>query len=186
MFKFEFFVSQSAATTSPAEMPFAPSVFNLQGSVTSEIRARWTGRDVRAPGKRAPSDPTAGRGTSCFRGSPSFRLSSDLTQLDLVRDLVREADAADGQNHLRRQLLIALELAGLNRFADSFLDFALRGDADLLQESAQAGIEDVFVHDGLLARASLDCSASARRDCAGLCRHERWHCRAARRGSCGS
>src|SRR3954463_10518906 len=140
MFKFEFFVSQSAATTSPAEMPFAPSVFNLQGSVTSEIRARWTGRDVRAPGKRAPSDPTAGRGTSCFRGSPSFRLSSDLTQLDLVADLVRKADTADGQHHLRRQLLIALELAGRDGVAHGLFDFALRGDAYLLEESAQAGV----------------------------------------------
>jgi hypothetical protein len=31
--------------------------------------------------------------------------------------------------------------------AHGLFDLALRGDADLLEESAQAGIEDVFVHE---------------------------------------
>src|SRR4249920_3441608 len=99
---------------------------------------------------------------------------------------MREADAADGQNHLCRQLLITLELAGRDGVAHGLFDLALRGDADLLEESAQAGVEDVFVHEGLLIMAWSDCSASARRDCAGSGRRARWHCRAARRGSCDS
>jgi len=51
MFKFEFFVSQSVATTSPAEMSFTHSVFNLQGRVTSGIRALWP-RSACAPRAR--------------------------------------------------------------------------------------------------------------------------------------
>ena len=39
------------------------------------------------------------------------------------------------------------------RVAHGFLDLALRGDAYLLEETAQASIEDVFVHEGLLVRA---------------------------------
>ena len=38
--------------------------------------------------------------------------SSHLPQLDLVADLVGEADAADGQHHVRRQLLVSLQAAG--------------------------------------------------------------------------
>jgi hypothetical protein len=73
-----------------------------------------------------------------------------LTQLDFVGDLVAEADAAHGQNHFGRQFFMALETAGFHGVTHRLFDFALRGDADLLQEFAQAGIEDVFVHDGLL------------------------------------
>ena len=60
-----------------------------------------------------------------------------------------KADAADGQHHLGRQLFIALEAAGVDGVAHRLFDFALRGDADLLEKSAQAGVEDVFVHDDL-------------------------------------
>src|SRR5258707_9703768 len=45
---------------------------------------------------------------------------------------------------------MALETAGLHGVAHRLFDFALRGDADLLEEFAQAGIENVFVHDDLL------------------------------------
>ena len=37
-----------------------------------------------------------------------------------------------------RELLVALEPAGGERLAHRFLDLALRGDADLFQELAQA------------------------------------------------
>src|SRR5260370_33087914 len=73
-----------------------------------------------------------------------------LTQFDLVDDLMRKADAAEGENHLGRQLFVALETAGRNRVAHRFLDLALRGDADLLEKSAQAGVENIFVHKKLL------------------------------------
>src|SRR3954454_13848445 len=73
-----------------------------------------------------------------------------LPQFDLVGDLMGEADAADGENHPGRQFLVALEAAGFQRVAHRLLDFALRGDADLLEEFAQAGVENVFVHDRLL------------------------------------
>ena len=51
------------------------------------------------------------------------------------------------------QLFIALELAGLDGVAHGFFDFALRGNAHFLEKLAQAGIEDVFVHEVLLVRA---------------------------------
>jgi hypothetical protein len=73
-----------------------------------------------------------------------------LTQLDFVGNLVAEADAAHGEDHFGRQFFMALEAAGLHGVAHRLFDFALRGDADLLEEFAQAGVEDVFVHDGLL------------------------------------
>src|ERR1700681_4031764 len=74
----------------------------------------------------------------------------DLPQLNLVGPLVGKADTADGEHHLRRQLLVALETAGGHCITHRLLDFALRGDADFFQELAQAGVEDVFVHDDLL------------------------------------
>src|SRR6202022_233352 len=46
--------------------------------------------------------------------------------------------------------LVALEAAGFHRVAHRLLDFALRGDADLLEKLAQAGVENVFVHNDLL------------------------------------
>src|ERR1700744_4520087 len=70
--------------------------------------------------------------------------------LDLVRDLGAQADAADGEHDLRRQLLVALETASRERVAHRLLDLALRGDADLLQEPEQTAGEDVLVHCGLL------------------------------------
>jgi hypothetical protein len=69
---------------------------------------------------------------------------------DLVGDLMGEVDAAEGENHLGRQLLIALEAAARDRVADRLFDLALRGDADLLEKSAQTGVENVFVHEKLL------------------------------------
>src|SRR6266498_3157188 len=61
-----------------------------------------------------------------------------------------EADAAKREYHPGRQFLVALEASGGDRVADRFFDFALRGDADLLEKSAQAGVETILVHDGLL------------------------------------
>src|SRR6185312_13634605 len=103
-----------------------------------------------------PPSPTRGEGKR-----------SRLAQLDLVGDLVRKRDAADGQHHLRRQFLVALQRAGLDGVAHGLFDLALRGDADLLQEFPQAGVEDILVHASLPVRALSDCSASARQDCAG-------------------
>src|ERR1700761_1426798 len=82
--------------------------------------------------------------------APAMQVASTalivLPQLDLVADLMREADAADGQHDFRRQLLVAFEAAGRERIAHRLLDLALRGDADLLQEPAQTAVEDVLVH----------------------------------------
>src|SRR5262249_37313278 len=46
------------------------------------------------------------------------------------------------------QLLIGFERAALRRFADRFFDLALRSYADLLEEFAHAGVQDVFIHRG--------------------------------------
>src|SRR5579872_211500 len=80
-----------------------------------------------------------------------------LAQFDLVLDLVRQADAAKRENHLRRQLLMALETAARDRVAHRLFDFALRGDADFFQELAQAGVEQIFVHENLQLTAEPDC-----------------------------
>src|ERR1700704_107985 len=74
----------------------------------------------------------------------------DLTEFDLVGDLVRKIDAADGENHFGRQFFVALETAGSDGVAHRLFNLALRGDADLLEKSAQAGVENIFVHDDLL------------------------------------
>ena len=37
------------------------------------------------------------------------------------------------------------------------IEKAVRGDADLLEKAAQAGVEFVLVHDGLLITAAWDC-----------------------------
>src|ERR1700754_810444 len=82
--------------------------------------------------------------------APAMQVASTaliaLSQFDLVRNFVTETDAADGQHHLRRQFLMTLQAAAVDRITHSLLDLALRGDADLLQKSAQAAFEDVLVH----------------------------------------
>src|SRR4051794_19178390 len=79
------------------------------------------------------------------QGERGGRASADAksTQLDLARNLMGETDATERQRHLCRQFLVALELAAGDRVANDLFDFALRGDADLFQESAQAGVEDI-------------------------------------------
>src|SRR5258708_6937682 len=72
--------------------------------------------------------------------SPTRGEGKQLPQLDLVGDFVREADAAERQHHFGRQLFMALETAAGDRVAHRLFDFALRGDADLLQEFAQAAV----------------------------------------------
>src|SRR5271167_2075583 len=76
--------------------------------------------------------------------------STPLAQFDLFADLVRQADAAEGENHLGRQFLVTLETAAGKAITHRLFDFALRGDADFFQKSAQAGVEDVFIHENLL------------------------------------
>src|SRR5258707_2420248 len=44
---------------------------------------------------------------------------------------------------------MTLQASAGDGIADRLFDFALRGDADLLEEAAQAGVENVLVHDGL-------------------------------------
>src|ERR1700758_3646213 len=88
-----------------------------------------------------------------------------FTPPGLVADLMRETDAADGQHHFCRQLLMALQAAGRERVAHRLLDLALRGDADLLQESAQTGVEDVLVHCSLPGLVGLFSMYSPRSRC---------------------
>src|SRR6516225_4710305 len=59
-----------------------------------------------------------------------------LFQLDCTVDLDRKPDRADRQHHLCRQRLVPFELAVGKRGADRLLDFALRGNADLLEKFA--------------------------------------------------
>src|SRR5260370_5079487 len=66
-----------------------------------------------------------------------------LPQFDLVLDLMREFDAADGEDDFGRQFFVAFEAAGFHRVAHRLFDLALRGDADFLYKFAQAGVADV-------------------------------------------
>src|SRR5712675_331376 len=68
------------------------------------------------------------KGTHKGRGEEGSRRVA-LTQFDLVGDLMREADAAHGQNHFGLQFFMAHETAGLHGVAHRLFDFALRGDA---------------------------------------------------------
>src|SRR5664280_1495131 len=77
-----------------------------------------------------------------------------LLQLDGAVDLMAQPDLADGEHHLRRQRLVALDAAFCNRGADGLLDFLLRGDADHFQEFSQRHVEGFFVHRGLRARGN--------------------------------
>src|SRR6516165_7015176 len=70
-----------------------------------------------------------------------------LFQLDCAVDLDRKPDRADRQHYLCRQRLVPFELAVGKRGADGLLDFALRGNADLLEKFAYAHIECFFIHD---------------------------------------
>src|ERR1700761_1793348 len=101
--------------------------------------------------------------------APAMQVASTalivLPQLDLVADLMREADAADGQHDFRRQLLVAFQVAGGERITHRLLDLALRGDADLLQESAQTAVEDVLVHCSLPGLLGLFSMYSPRSRC---------------------
>src|SRR5665647_2716284 len=78
--------------------------------------------------------------------------AAGLLQLDDAVDLMAQADLADGEHHLRRQHLVALDAAFGDRGADGLLYFLLRGDAHHLQEFAQRHVEGFFVHRGLRAR----------------------------------
>src|SRR5262245_15767234 len=65
-----------------------------------------------------------------------------------------ERSSRSGEDHLDRQLA-----AGGIFLTHDALDFALRGDADLLQELAQRHVEFIFVHQDL----QLHCGGSANR-----------------------
>src|SRR4051794_29010612 len=88
-----------------------------------------------------------------------------LPQLDLVADLVGQADAADGQHDFRRQLLVTLQAAARERVAHRLLDLALRGDADLFQKPPQTAVEDVLVHCNLSYLVGLFSMYSPRSRC---------------------
>ena len=75
-------------------------------------------------------------------------LGDSSLEFDAALDGVVEPDLADGQHHLCLERLVALDLAGGDRVADGFFDLALRGDADGLEEFAQRGVEDIFLHEG--------------------------------------
>src|ERR1700674_4198446 len=68
-------------------------------------------------------------------------------QFDVAIDLEFEVDPAERHDSLRRQSFAALQPALRNGIAHSVLDLALRGDAELLEELAYAGIENLLVHD---------------------------------------
>src|SRR5262249_13837746 len=105
-----------------------------------------TGLEKPSPGQRryaaSTPSPTSKRG----RGESVRGRWLRLSQLDLAVDHQLQGRAAEGERHLGWQLLIALQPAGGERLAHRVLDGALAGDADLLQEFAQAHIEDVVVH----------------------------------------
>src|SRR5258705_2623559 len=82
------------------------------------------------------------------RGEDRARLF--LPQFDLVLDLMCKIDAAEGENDFGGQFFTALEAAGFQRVANRLFDLPLRGDAGFLQKSAQAGVENVFIHESLL------------------------------------
>src|SRR5438132_2371719 len=82
------------------------------------------------------------------RAEPARLMTATLAQIDLARDFMAQADAADGEHHFRRQFFVALEAAARDRIAHRFLDLALRSDADLLEEATQAAVEAIFIHDG--------------------------------------
>jgi hypothetical protein len=70
-----------------------------------------------------------------------------LFRLDCAIDLDRKPDCADCQRRLGWQRLVPFELAIGKRGADGFLDFTLRGNADLFEKLAYAHNEHFFVHD---------------------------------------
>src|SRR5712671_1344293 len=76
-------------------------------------------------------------------------------ELDIALDLPHQADAGDGHRRFRRQLLVALEAAVGQGLAHRLLDLALSGHAQGLEKLADAGVEDVFVHGGLLGMAGI-------------------------------
>src|SRR5689334_12743603 len=71
-------------------------------------------------------------------------------ELDLAVDRPAETHPGDRHRRLGGQLLVALEAAVGERLAHRLLDLALGGDAERLEEFADAGVEGVFVHGGLL------------------------------------
>src|ERR1043166_8595661 len=108
--------------------------------VTSTAKARSTwpvsptcsncARSSRAARRPRPTS------ISIRRTTPRRAPGSELFQLDLAVDFVRQVDVADGQHHLRRHALLAFELAAVGRGAHGLLDFLLRRHAHHLEEFA--------------------------------------------------
>src|SRR5262249_60989645 len=73
-----------------------------------------------------------------------------LFELALAFDLMREADAADGHRGGRGELLVALEFSLRQSPANGLLNFALGANPQCLEKFANAGVENVLVHDRLL------------------------------------
>src|SRR5689334_13108640 len=99
-------------------------------------------RDV-ATGVRCatPSRMRAAASTSAYPGNPATLLQGDLAVEAHV-----ERHAVHDEGHLRRERLAPLELAGGNGAFHGAFDLALRMDADLLQELADAHVECVGIH----------------------------------------
>src|SRR3954454_23470472 len=57
-----------------------------------------------------------------------------------------QTNGLDGERHLRLELLVAAQAAGLDRLVDRLLDLALRGHPNDLEELAHRHVEPVFVH----------------------------------------
>src|SRR5258708_7909377 len=77
-------------------------------------------------------------------------------QLDAAVDVELETDILDGHGGFRRPALIAFEVTLGQLLAHGFFDLALSGDPQGLEELADAGVEDVLVHDHLLRFCRLE------------------------------
>src|ERR1051325_6549393 len=102
-------------------------------------------RAAEAPRRGAPPRSAEKRPARPAASFPEV-ISSISFELDLALDRPGEADAGDRDGRLGGQLLVALEATVGERLAHRLLDLALGGDAERLEELADAGVEGVFVH----------------------------------------
>src|SRR6266516_1770752 len=70
-------------------------------------------------------------------------------QFDRAFNLDRQPDGLHRQRHFCRQCFVTFQPAAGYGSANCLFDFALRGDADLLEKFAHTHVENVFVHDRL-------------------------------------
>src|ERR1017187_384326 len=74
----------------------------------------------------------------------------DSAEANLAVELDVELQAGDLEGHRRRESRAAPGRPGSDRLRRGLLDFALRADADHLEELADAEVEGLFVHGDLL------------------------------------